>query len=99
MRTQYRIQNETEIRKNQSVLKNDNNELIVKNYPKIKKPIIEKLKINLPNCPRCKRINWIKVTRRYFCRTSESLYGIIKQKYQTDKKVLRQDIYFSTRLP
>ena len=33
LRTQYRLQNETEIRKNQKVLRDDKNELIVKNYP------------------------------------------------------------------
>ena len=30
--TQYQIQNETQIRKTQKVIKNDNDELIVKNY-------------------------------------------------------------------
>ena len=35
LRTQYQVHNETQIRKNQKVIKNDNNELIVKNYPKI----------------------------------------------------------------
>ena len=32
LRTQYQVQNESRIRKNQ-VIKNDNDELIVKNYP------------------------------------------------------------------
>ena len=36
LRTQYQVQNETQIRKNQKVIKNDNDELIVKNYPKNK---------------------------------------------------------------
>ena len=30
---QYQVQNETQIRKNQKVIKNDVNELLVKNYP------------------------------------------------------------------
>ena len=34
LRTQYQVQNETKIRKNQKVIKNDNDELLVKNYPK-----------------------------------------------------------------
>ena len=34
LRTQYQVQNETQIRKNQKVIKNNNDELIVKNYPK-----------------------------------------------------------------
>ena len=33
LRTQYQVQNETQIRKNQKVIKNDNDEIIVKNYP------------------------------------------------------------------
>ena len=36
LRTQYQVQNETQIRKNQKVIKNDNDQLIVKNYPKNK---------------------------------------------------------------
>ena len=34
LRTQYQVQNETQIRRNQKVIKNDNDQLIVKNYPK-----------------------------------------------------------------
>ena len=34
--TQYQAQNGTQIRRNQKVIKNDNNQLIVKNYHKIK---------------------------------------------------------------
>ena len=34
LRTQYQVQNETQIRKNQKVIKNYNNQLVVKNYPK-----------------------------------------------------------------
>ena len=36
LRTQYQVQNETQIRKNQTVIKNDNDQLVVKNYPKNK---------------------------------------------------------------
>ena len=36
LRPQYQVQNETHIRKNQKVIKNDNNQLEVKNYPKNK---------------------------------------------------------------
>ena len=38
LRTQYQVQNEIRIRKNQKVIKNDNDELETKNYPKIKQP-------------------------------------------------------------
>ena len=34
LRTQYQVQNETKICKNQKVIKDDNEELVVKNYPK-----------------------------------------------------------------
>ena len=36
LRTQYQVQNETQIRRNQKLIKNDNDQLIVKNYPKNK---------------------------------------------------------------
>ena len=35
----------------------------------------------------------------WYCQTPEYEYIINKQKHQIDKKVLRQDHYFSTRLP
>ena len=44
LRTQYQVQNETQIRKKQKVIKNDNNELIVKVIPK-KTTIYSKTKI------------------------------------------------------
>ena len=34
LRTQYHVEKETQVRKNQKVIKNDDDELIVKNYPK-----------------------------------------------------------------
>ena len=36
LRTQYQVQNETQIRRNQTVIKNDNDLLVVKTIPKIK---------------------------------------------------------------
>ena len=39
LRTQYQVQNESQIGKNQKVIKNDNNELVIKIYPKNKQPI------------------------------------------------------------
>ena len=96
LRTQYQVQNETQIRKNQKVIKNDNNQLVVKNYPKNKQPIIQQSKFKLPNCPSCKRNNWLEFDKGYYCRNCE--YIINKQKHQIDKKVLRQDRDFSSRL-
>ena len=34
LRTQYQVQNETQIRKNHKVIRNDNDQLTVKSYPK-----------------------------------------------------------------
>ena len=93
LRTQYQIQNETKIRRNQKVIKNDNDQLIVKNYPKNKQPLIQQ---QLPNCPSCKRNNWLEFDKGYYCTNCE--YIINKQKHQIDKNVLRQDRDFSTRL-
>ena len=95
LRTQYQVQNETQIRKNQKVIKNDDDQLIVKNYPKNKnkQPNIQK---QLPNCPSCKQNNWLEFDKGYYCKNCEFI--ISKQKHQIDKKVLRQDRDFSTRL-
>ena len=82
LRTQYQVQNETQIGKNQKVTKNDNNELIVKNHPENKQPIIQKQKFKPPNCPTCKRNIWLEVDRGYYCRNCE--YNINKQKHQID---------------
>ena len=95
LRTQYQVQNETQIRKNQKVIKNDNNELIVRNYPKNKQPNIQQQKFKLPNCPSCKRNNWLEFDRGYYCTNCE--YIINKQKHEIDKKVRRHDHDFSTR--
>ena len=95
LKTQYQIQNQTKRRRNQKVIKNDNDQLLVKNYPKNinKQPIIQK---QLPNCPSCKRNNWLEFDKSYYCKNCE--YIINKQRHQVDKKVLRQSHDFSTRL-
>ena len=63
LRTQYQVQNETKIRRNQNVIKNDD-QLIVKNYPKNKHPIIQQQKFKPPNCPTCKQNNWLEFDKR-----------------------------------
>ena len=93
LRTQYQVQNETQIRRNQKVIKNDKNELVVKIYPKSKKQTI--IQIQLPNCPSCRRSYWLDFDKGYFCKICK--YIINKQKHQIDKKVLRQERDFSTR--
>ena len=65
LRTQYQVQNETKIRKNQKVGKNDNDQLVVKNYPKIKQPIIQQQKFHLPNCPTSKQNIWLEFHKGY----------------------------------
>ena len=93
--TQYQVQNNTQIRKNQKVVEN-NGKLEVKNYPKNKQSNIQQQKFKPPNCPSCKQNNWLEFDKGYFCLNCE--YIINKQKHQIDKKVLRQDRDFSTRL-
>ena len=93
MRTQYQIQNNTQIRRNQKVIRDDNNELVVKNDPKKKQPIIQQHS----NCPNCKRNNWLEFDKVYYCQNCE--HTIHKQKHRIGKKVRRQDHHFSTRLP
>ena len=97
LRTQYRVQKETKIRKNQKVIKNDNDELIVKDHPKNKQPIQQQPKFNLPSCLSCKRNNWLEFDKGYFCQNCEKI--INKQKHQIDKKGRRQDHLFSSRFP
>ena len=96
MRTQYQFQNETQIRRNQKVIKNDNDELIVKNCPRNNQPIIQQQKFKQPNCPSCKRNDWLEFHKFCYCQNCDCI--INKQKHQIDKKVLRQDRDFSTRL-
>ena len=96
LRSQYQVQNETQIRKSQKVIKNDNNELLVKNYPKNKQSIVQQQKFKQPNCPSCKQNNWLEFDKGFYCQNCEYIFN--KQKHQIDKKVLRQDRDFSTRL-
>ena len=98
LRTQYQVQNETQIRRNQKVIKNDNDQLMVKKYPKNKnkQSIIQQQKFKPPNCPSCKQNTWLEFDKSYYCTNCE--YIINKQKHQIDKKIRRQDHDFSTRL-
>ena len=98
LRTQYQVQNETLIRRNQKVIKNDNDELIVFNYPKNKnkQPIIQQQKFKPPNCPSCKQNTWLEFDKGFYCQNCE--YIINKQKHQINKNIRRQDQDFSSRL-
>ena len=96
LRTQYQVQNETQLGKNQNVVENSG-KLEVKNYPKKKHPIQQQPNFKPPNCPSCKRDNCLEFDKGYHCKKCD--YFINKQKHQIDNKVLRQEHYFSTRLP
>ena len=96
LRTEYQVQNEIQIKRNQKVIKNDNDRLIVKNYPKNKQPIIQQQKFKPPNCPSCKKNTWLEFDKGFYCTNCENI--INKQNHEIDKKVLRQDHDFSTRL-
>ena len=97
MRTEYQVQHETQIRKNEKVIKNDNDELVIKNYPQNKQPDIQQPKFKPPNCPSCKRNIWLEFDKGYCFKNCE--YNINKQKHQIEKKVLRQERDFSNKLP
>ena len=84
MRTQYQVQNETQIKRNQKVIENDKDELFVLIYPRNKQPSQRQQKYKPPNCPSCKKINWIEFDKGYFCQSCE--YIINKQKHRIDKK-------------
>ena len=84
LRTPYRVQNETEIKNNQKVIKKINDELVVQNYPKIKQPIHQQLKFTPPNCPSCKRKIWLEFGKGYYRQICE--YNINKQNHQIVRK-------------
>ena len=86
LRTQYQEQNETRIRRNQKVIRNINNELEVKNYPKNKQPIIQQPKFKPLNCPTCKQDIWLEFDKGCYCWKCE--YIINKQKHQVVRKFL-----------
>ena len=93
--TQYQVQNETQIRKDQKVNKIGSNQLVVKNYPKSKQPFRQP-KFKPPNCPACKQNIWLQIDKGWCCKSCEFI--INKQKDQTDKKIRRQYHYFSPRI-
>ena len=71
--TQYQVKNNTKIRTNQKVIRNDDNQLIVKNYTKNKnkQPIIQQQKIKPLYCPTCKQNRWLEFDKGYYCTNCE----------------------------
>ena len=94
--TQNQVQKDTQIRRNQKVIKNHNDQIEVKNYPKNKQPNSQQPNFKTPKRPTCKQNNWLQFDKGYYCKKCEFI--INKQKHQIDKKVFRQDRDFSTRL-
>ena len=82
LRTQNQVQNDTEIRRNQKVM-NDNDQSEVENYPKIKQPNIQQQIFKPPNCPSCKQNICSEVDKSYYCKNCENI--INKQKHQIGK--------------
>ena len=66
LRTQYQVQNDTQIKENQEDIKNDNDELIIRNYPKNKQPLIQQPKLKPPDCSSCKRNNWLEFNQGWY---------------------------------
>ena len=87
LRNQYQVQNETQIRRNQKLIKNDNDQFVVKNFAKNNKQPIHQ-QPNLPNCPNCKRSNWLEFDKGFYCQNCKY---IIKKSIKLIKKILRQD--------
>ena len=55
------------MRKIRKVIRSDNDELVVKNFPKKKQPIFQQPKFKSLNCPSCKQNNWLEIDKGYFC--------------------------------
>ena len=83
LRIHYQVQNETQIRKNQRVIKINNEKLVVRNYPKNRQPIYQP-EFELANCPSCRMKNWFEFDKGYYCQICEFI--INKQKLRIDKK-------------
>ena len=87
LRTQYQVQNETKIRRNQKGNKTENDELIVESYTKSKQVFIQQQpKFKPPNCPSCKQNFWLEFDKEYFCQNCENV--INEQRHQIDKNFL-----------
>ena len=89
LRTQCQVQNNTQIRKNQKVIKNDNNELIAENYPKNKQPIIQQPKFKPPNCPRCKQNIWLEFNKGWYCQNCEFIIDKLKHRINKESSWTR----------
>ena len=71
MRTQNQFQKDTQMRKYQKFIIINNDELIVKNYPKKKQPINQQQIFKPPNFPIFKQKNWLEFDKGYYCQVFE----------------------------
>ena len=92
LRTLYQVQKDTQIRRNQKIIENDNVELIIKNYPKNKQSPLQQHLFKPPNCPSCQRKNWLEFDKGYWCKNCENIVN--KQRHQIDKKYVDKIIIF-----
>ena len=95
LRTQYQVINNTKIRRNQRVIKDEDGNLIVKSYPKKNK--IPKENNNISICPSCQRNALIEYPSHYQCEACDVF--IQKSKPEINKKDLRKESFFGIRLP
>ena len=86
LRTQYKVQKATQIRKNQKVNKNDNDQLVVENYPNNKQSTQQKQNFKPPKCPSCKQNVWLEFDKEYCCQNCE--YSIKNKNIKLIKKFL-----------
>ena len=98
LRTQSQVSNETKIRRNPKIIKDEDGQLQIKCYRKRKsnKKVIEKPKIDV-ECSSCKQRNWIEFVKGYYCPNCENIFN--RPKHRIGEKVLLQYNNFSTRLP
>ena len=92
LRNQYQVQYNTQIRRNQKVIKKDNDELEVKSYPKNKQPNTQQPKNKPSNCPSCKGNIWLEFDKGDYCQNCEFI--INKQKHQIVIKIVDKIIIF-----
>ena len=74
LRTQSQVSNETEIKRNPKLIKDEDGQLQIKCYRKRKstKKVVEKPKIDV-DCPSCKQCDWIEIDKGYFCPNCENV--------------------------
>ena len=81
LRTQNQLQNQTQIRKNQKIITNNNNDIEVKNCPENKQSNNQQPNPRPQDGPTGKQNKWLHFDKGYYCR---KIFN--KQKHQIDKR-------------